>query len=223
MRDPDTNFRNDQIPRLRRRVTDIAFRVSDSELAHAVLDLSRTARRELSDCGFADHFTFNPPSGHREILLQNIMPEIARRLNAGSDATLMLTHEEGRSGPMSGVKGQELRRLVGSCWERSGFDHVGQEIREILGSRFASGDKIFATEVLGTDPREGNLLEIALGRCVAPDANLMARWADPFAERIVSAGHDMGLDLDRMTWSPDLCTGVRSDSDAKKDPDLDIV
>lgn len=198
---------------VRGRVTDIAVSIPDYELAHAILDLSRTARREMKAAGLLDTYAEASPKNASGLLLQHLMPEISRRLNEGADAPLILTREEGRDGPMPSVSGQEMRRLVGVSWEKCKFDKVGADVRRLFDPDHEQGERIFATEVLGAPPEGGNILEIALGRCAPPDMNAISRWRDPFAERVLASSREKGIET--LNWSP----AMRAAPEIDPDPD----
>ena len=68
-------------------VIEIALRITDDELAQAVVDLSRTARRELLGIGLIPSYTEAEVTSYEMLLTQHLMPEIAARLNRGADAS----------------------------------------------------------------------------------------------------------------------------------------
>lgn len=184
-------------------VIEIGLRVEDEELAQAIVDLSRTARRELLGIGLIPAFTEAEASSYEILLTQHLMPEIAARLSRGSPAPLMLSREETGDGSLTGLAGAELRRLTGLCWSHTDFGRIGAAVRARFDPNGLKADKVFATEVLGQEPANGNLLEIALGRAAAP-APEPAPGSDWFAERILEAGRLRGLDRPGPVWTPEL-------------------
>jgi hypothetical protein len=185
-------------------VIEIGLRVEDDELAQAIVDLSRTARRELLGIGLIPAFTEAEASSYEMILTQHLMPEIAARLSRGSPAPLMLSREETGDGSLTGVSGAELRRLTGLCWSRSEFARIGAAVRTRFDPDGRKADKVFATEVIGQEPANGNLLEIALGRAAPPELPAPTREQDWFADRILEAGRLRGLDRPGPVWTPEL-------------------
>ena len=185
-------------------VIEIGLRVENEELAQAVADLSRTARRELLGIGLIPAFTEAEASSYEMLLTQHLMPEIAARLSRGSPVPLMLSREETGDGSLTGLTGAELRRLTGLCWARTDFARIGAAVRARFDPKGLKVDKVFATEVIGQEPANGNLLEIALGRAAAPGLPDPRPDQDWFANRILEAGRLRGLDRPGQAWAPEL-------------------
>lgn len=200
-------------------VIEIALRITDDELAQAVVDLSRTARRELLGIGLIPSYTEAEVTSYEMLLTQHLMPEIAARLNRGADAPLILSRDEVGDGSASRIDGAELRRLTGLCWSRTDFARIGAAVRARFDPDGAKADKVFATEVIGQEPAKGNLLEIALGRAAPPVGPDPAREEDWFAERILHAGRLRGLEPPLPVWTPQMRFGFRPDPEEPSGPE----
>lgn len=183
------------------QVIRIALRVPNEELAHAILDLARTARREMTMIGFSPAYVEMPVSGYETMLTQSVMPEIAARLNVSGQAPLIRSREEIGDGRILRVSGPELRRVAGLCWSRSDFARIGAAVRSRFDPDGVKAGQVFATEVIGQEPSNGNILEIALTRCVPPSALSQARNSDWFAERILASGRMRGLEVPVPYWT----------------------
>lgn len=191
------------------QVIEIGLRVKDDELAQAIVDLSRTARRELLSVGVTPSFTEEVASTYEMILTQHLMPEIASRLNRNAATRLILSREEVGDGSASELEGPELRRLTGLCWSRSDFARIGVSVRSRFDPEGRNAEKVFATEVIGQDPVNGNLLEIALGRVASPAPEASSPEQDWFAARIGHAARLRGVSLPEPVWCPELRFGYR--------------
>jgi hypothetical protein len=66
---------------------------------------------------------------------------------------------------------------------------------------------VFATEGLGQEPANGNLLEIALGRVARPTDPEPTAGEDWFAERALHAGRLRGLERPGPVWTPEMRFG----------------
>ena len=199
------------------QVIEIGLRIEDDELAQAIVDLSRTARRELFSVGVTPSFTEEVASTYEMILTQHLMPEIAARLNRDTETRLILSREEVGDGSASELEGPEFRRLTGLCWSRSDFARIGASVRSRFDPDGANAEKVFATEVIGQDPVNGNLLEIALGRVASPVPEETSPEADWFAARISHAANLRGVSLPEPVWSPEMRFGFRSDHSLPQD------
>jgi hypothetical protein len=182
----------------------IALRIPEEELARAILDLARTARREMTVMGFSPAYTETPVTGYEMMLTQHVMPEIAARLSAGSHTPLILSRDEIGDGRISGMSDRELRRLAGLCWSKSDFGRIGAAVRARFDPKGSQEDQVFATEVIGQEPSNGNLLEIALARAAPPFDLSPTAGSDWFADRILNAGKLRGLPDPLPYWTPDL-------------------
>lgn len=191
------------------QVIEIALRIGDDELAQAIVDLSRTGRRELLSIGLIPAFTEAEASSYEMILTQHLMPEIAARLNGGAQAPLILSREEVGDGSASRLEAGELRRLTGQCWSRSDFARIGAAVRARFDPDGRNAGKVFATEVIGQEPCNGNLLEIALGRVAAPVVSDPSAAEDWFAERILHAARLRGVERPVPVWTPEMRFGFR--------------
>lgn len=196
--------------RAHEQVIEIALRIENDELAQAIIDLSRTARRELLTIGMISTYTEQYASSYEMILTQHLMPEIASRLILGAQTPMLLSREEVGDGSTARLGPGDLRRLTGQCWSRSDFGRIGAVVRARLDPDGRNADKVFATEVIGQEPCNGNLLEIALGRVATPDMQPPSFSEDWFAERILHAGRLRGLDPPRPIWTPEMRFGYRS-------------
>jgi len=186
------------------QVIEIALRINDDELAQAVVDLARTARREFLGIGFTSAFTEAQVSGYEMLLTQHLMPEISARLNRNAQTPLILSRDELGDGSTARLEGGELRRLTGLCWSRTDFARIGAVVRTRFDPDEVMTGKVFATEVIGQEPSNGNLLEIALGRVAPPVHQDPTREQDWFAERILRAGRLRGLEKPSLVWSPEM-------------------
>ena len=202
------------------QVIEIGLRIEDAELAQAIVDLSRTARRELLSIGVTPSYTEEVASSYEMILTQHLMPEIAARLNRGAETPLILSREEVGDGSAARLEGAELRRLTGQCWSLSDFARVGAAVRSRYDPDGLNAAKVFATEVIGQDPCNGNLLEIALGRVAHPAREEPSPEEDWFAARILHAGRMRGVEGAGPVWTPELRFGSRPPSpEADQDPE----
>lgn len=182
----------------------IALRIPDEELARAVLDLARTARREMSVMGFSTSYTETPVTGYEMMLTQHVMPEIAARLSAGSPTPLIRSRDEIGDERFSRWSDRELRRISGLCWSKSDFGRIGAAVRARFDPKGSQEDQVFATEVIGQEPSNGNLLEIALARAAPPSDQTPTPGSDWFADRVLNAGRLRGLPAPLPFWTPDL-------------------
>jgi len=180
----------------------IALRVTDEELARAVLDLARTARREMSVMGFSPAYTEAPVTGYEMMLTQHVMPEMAARLSAGSPTPLIRSRDELGDGRVCRMSGAELRRVAGLCWSKSDFGRIGAAVRSRFDPQGAQADQVFATEVIGQEPSNGNILEIALTRAAPVCGPPLNRKTDWFADRILTAARSRDLPAPLPYWTP---------------------
>lgn len=201
------------------QVIEIGLRIENDELAQAVVDLARTGRRELFTIGIIPAFAEPEASSYEMVLTQHLMPEIAARLNRGSGTPLILSREEVGDGSTSRLEDQELRRLTGLCWSRCDFSRIGTAVRARCDPHGVNAGKVFATEVIGQEPVNGNLLEIALGRVakpVMPDPSAQEDW---FAERILHAGRLRGLESPGPVWRPAMRVAPPAEPQERHDQD----
>lgn len=205
--------------RSQEQVIAIALRIADDELAQAVVDLSRTARRELLGIGLIPAYTEAEVTSYEMLLTQHLMPEIAARLNRDATTPLILSREETGDGSVSRLSGAELRRLTGLCWARTDFARIGAAVRARFDPDGLKAEKVFATEVIGREPASGNLLEIALGRVAAPTEAELTREADWFAALILHAGRLRGLEAPSPIWTPEMRFGSRPGPDEAPGPE----
>lgn len=195
--------------RAHEQVIEIGLRIEDDELAQAIVDLSRTARRELFSIGMIPSYTEQIASSYEMILTQHLMPEISARLISGAETPLILSREEVGDGSASRLDAGGLRRLTGQCWSRSDFARIGAAVRARFDPDGVNSGKVFATEVIGQEPCNGNLLEIALGRVAAPIMSDPSSAQDWFAERILHAARLRGLERPSPVWTPEMRFGFR--------------
>lgn len=205
--------------RAHEQVIEIGLRIDDEELAHAVLDLSRTARREMVAIGLIPSFTEQRASSYEMILTQHLMPEIASRLN-GTQTRLILSREEVGEGSASGTSGAELRRMIGVCWSSCDFARIGSAVRVRFDPDGKNAGRVFATEVIGQDPCNGNLMEMALSRVAAPTETDPSAETDWIGARIMAAGRLRGLERPGPVWSPGMNFGPGGREEPATDPDL---
>jgi len=197
--------------RAHEQVINITLRITDDELAQAIVDLSRTARRELLRIGLTPSYVEAEVSSYEMLLTQHLMPEIAARLSRGAQAPLMLSREELGDGSPSRFSDAELRRVTGACWSRTDYSRIGAVVRARFDPDGEQSGRVFATEVIGQEPCNGNIVEIALSRA-APAATAPTRDADWFADRILRAGEFRGLETPLPFWTPDMQIGTVPES-----------
>jgi hypothetical protein len=189
------------------QVIDITLRIADDELGQAIVDLSRTARRELLRIGMTPSYVEVEVSSYEMLLTQHLMPEIAARLSRGAQAPLMLSREELGDGSPSRFSDTELRRVTGACWSRTDFARIGAVVRARFDPDGSQSGRVFATEVIGQEPCNGNILEIALSRA-APAVTAPTRETDWFADRILRAGQFRGVETPLPFWTPHMQIGA---------------
>lgn len=205
--------------RAHEQVIEIGLRIEDDELAQAVVDLSRTARRELLSVGMIPSYTEPLASSYEMILTQHLMPEIASRLMRRANTPLVLSRDEIGDGSTAEISPAELRRLTGQCWSRSDFGRIGAAVRARFDPDGRNVDKVFATEVIGQEPCNGNLLEIALGRAAAPESPSPSAEEDWFAERMIHAGRLRGLERPAPVWTPEMRFAPRGSPLVDREPE----
>jgi hypothetical protein len=182
----------------------IALRIPDEELARAILDLARTARREMSVMGFSPAYTEAPVTGYEMMLTQHVMPEIAARLSADSPTPLIRSKDELGDGRICRMSAAELRRVAGLCWSKSDFGRIGAAVRSRFDPSGSQADQVFATEVIGQEPSNGNILEIALTRAAPVSVPEPTRKTDWFADRILTTARARGVTDPLPYWTPEL-------------------
>lgn len=169
---------------LHNRIISMSISCEKDELSHAVLDLARTARRELLRIGVTDKYSEEKPSSYNSFLLQVVLPDLARRLCSASQTHLLLTRDEIGNGRMRELGDQDLRRILGGAWMRCDFSRIGRLVRQACDPLGQEKGRLFATEVIGREPCNGNILEIALSRYAQPLPENITEDRDPFAWRI---------------------------------------
>lgn len=199
--------------RAHEQVIEITLRISDDELAQAIVDLSRTARRELLRIGLIPAFSQTEVTGHEMLLTQHLMPEIAARLSRGGPVQLMLSRDEIGDGSPARIPDAELRRVTGSCWSRTDFARIGAIVRSRFDPDGAQAGQVFATEVIGQEPCNGNIVEIALGRAAPPVAADPTPEEDWFAHRILQSGRLRGLETPHPVWTSRMRVGFGAETD----------
>jgi hypothetical protein len=186
------------------QVIEITLRIADDELAQAIVDLSRTARRELLRIGLTPSYVEAEVSSYEMLLTQHLMPEVASRLSRGGQAPLMLSREEMGDGSPSRLSDADLRRITGACWSRTDFSRIGTIVRARFDPDGMQSGRVFATEVIGQEPCNGNIVEIALSRAAPPAGPEPTPETDWFADRILRTGRFRGLESPTLVWTPQM-------------------
>ena len=166
-------------------------------------------------------YTEESVSSYEMALTQHLMPEIASRLNSASDAPLILSRDEIGDGSASRLDPAALRKFTGQCWSRCDFARIGVAARERFDPDDANAGKVFAAEVIGREPCNGNLLEIALGRVAAPAVPDPSSQEDWFAERILHASRLRGLRRPVLVWTPEMRFGFHPEMREGVSPEID--
>jgi hypothetical protein len=186
------------------QVIEIALRIADDELAQAIVDLSRTARRELMRIGLTPSYVEAEVSSYEMLLTQHLMPEIASRLSRGGPAPLILSREEMGDGSPARLPDMELRRIIGACWSRTDFSRIGTIVRARFDPDGSQSGRVFASEVIGHEPSNGNIVEIALSRAAPPANPEPTPDTDWFADRILRTGRFRGIETPSLVWTPQM-------------------
>lgn len=184
------------------RIVDMAIHFNNIEMAHAVLDLARTARREIRMSDLSETYLSKPYTSYEAILLYKAMPEMARRLNSESQAPFVMTSIETGLVNLKEVSDQRLREIVGLSWHYGDFERIAQTSRSMMGPGLTDPEKSFAVEVIARDPVDGNIVEMALARISLPHTPIPER--DVFARSIAGAMTEAGLDNRSPVWGADL-------------------
>ena len=189
--------------RLRYGVT-LAYGIDNHEVGQGIIDLCRVAWKEITIFGLR-HGSLETPSYER-LLLETLIPEMARRLIMERDAMLLPTREEHAAVDISGISGDELRRNVAICYRAGNFDVISGKIRAGFDPDYSHSNKsntFLAIEMISRDVRAGNIIEIALNR-IAPVLAEDPPESDWMACSIQEWARQCGLDGNHVTWSPDL-------------------
>lgn len=176
----------------------MAWELPDQDLGHGLIDLARSARREIL-ASSQGRMPTRLREGEEGALLYHVLPEISRRLIAQDGASLLRLREERTGTDMSGLPDTMLRTLTARALERSEFRMIAEIVRGRFDPDYTRTETFFATEAIGRDPRDGNILEIALSRAAPP-----TRQLDPLSRAISDRAERTGLEGDFLSWSPEI-------------------
>lgn len=191
-----------QVQSLLRHGAELAFDLDDHDLGHGIIDLCRTSRKEIETIGLKNGMTEVPVDSYEGMLLYRIMPEIARRLFAGSGANLLLMRAERPGADITNIPEDILRRQTGMCLAKSRFGIISEKVRDRFDPDFCNTSTFYANEAISVDVRSGNILEVALNR-VAP-APACPSDSDSIAQAIHFWARKTGFIQENATWTPDL-------------------
>lgn len=152
------------IDAMMQHVAEAVFETGNLTTSMALLDLSRTARKEINMLTAPQEL---PVESYEGILLYRLLPEIARRLSASEGAILFLSPSERSGEDVASISGDTLRRFVSTCLDRADFRAMASQIRTRIDPHYKIEGKFFALEAIDRDVRAGNIIEIALAK-IAP-------------------------------------------------------
>jgi hypothetical protein len=187
---------------LLRHGAELACELDDHDLGRGLIDLARTARREIEALKVAGVNPGLPLSSFEGVLLYRLVPEISRRLIAPSGASLLLLPGEGPGADVTSITPSRLRILTGQCVAKSCFHILSERVRDRFDPDYQNPDTFFATEAIQQEARYGNLVEIGLSRAAPPEP--YPRDDDILASQIARFQQETGAGLALPMWSSNL-------------------
>ncbi|MFX4300094.1 hypothetical protein [Pseudosulfitobacter pseudonitzschiae] len=175
----------------------LAIDLDDQSLGHGMIDLARSARREIEAIGLKDGSRAIPQNSYEGMLLYKLIPELASRLMKGGGVTMMRLPDELPGAEISTADGDQLRFLIGNCIEHASFDLIAEKVRDRFDRHYQNMQTFFACEAVDRNPLQGNLIEIAVSR-IHPAT---PAHRDYFSRLFSLSGH--GTNTDQVhTWVP---------------------
>jgi hypothetical protein len=187
----------------------LSYELDDQSLGHGLIDLARTARKEIESIGLKDGTRKIPQNSYEGMLLYAVLPELARRLMLPSGIDLLKLPEEDFDKTIRALPDAKIRYMAAVCFEHATFDIIAEKVRDKYDPEYHRRGSFFATEAIARNPLFGSIVEVAASRVskpVSPDSDFFARL---FHQAIPGS--------EVMSWDPDL---VMEENDDEMDMDV---
>lgn len=175
----------------------LAIDLDNQSLGHGVIDLARSARREIEAIGIKGGAKKIPHNSHEGMLLYRLLPELATRLMAQDGITMMRLADEAPGAEVASVNAAQLRFMIANCMEHSALDLIAEKVRDRFDPSYENTSTFFACEALDRNPLMGNLVEIATTRLSPP-----APESRDYFARLFNLTHLHDDRERRRTWVP---------------------
>lgn len=175
----------------------LAVDLDDQSLGHGIIDLARSARKEIQFIGLTGGAKQIPQNSYEGLLLYQLLPEVAHRLMSRRGITVLRLPEERPDADIASANGDRIRILVGNCMENASFDLIAEKVRDRFDPSYRNTKTFFACEAIDRNPLEGNLIEIATTR-VQPATAL----GQDYFSRLFSLSHRLSDTHRGYSWLP---------------------
>lgn len=175
----------------------LAVDLDDQSLGHGIIDLARSARKEIQAIGLTGGARQIPQNSYEGMLLYQLLPEAASRLMTRRGITMMRLPDERPDADIATASGNRIRYLIGNCMENASFDLIAEKVRDRFDPSYKNPNTFFACEAIDRNPLQGNLVEIATTR-IHPATEL----GQDYFSRLFSLSHRLSDTHRGYNWSP---------------------